>query len=60
MSSKHEKLAYRLASILSKLNEGERLDTHQLAEEFAIDVRTIQRDLNERLNFLAWNERGGR
>lgn len=33
---------------------------HQLAEEFQINIRTIQRDLNERLDFLAWNEHGGR
>lgn len=59
-SNKHEKLAYRLVGILSKLNAGQRLDSHQLAKEFHIDIRTIQRDLNERLNFLAWNERGPR
>lgn len=58
--SKHEKLAYRLSIILCRLNAGERLDVHQLAEEFQINVRTIQRDLNERLDFLAWNEQGGR
>lgn len=58
--NRHEKLAYRLVGILSKLNAGQRLDTHQLAEEFQIDIRTIQRDLNERLDFLAWNERGPR
>lgn len=58
--SKHEKLAYRLSIILCRLNTGERLDVHQLAEEFQINIRTIQRDLNERLDFLAWNEHGGR
>lgn len=58
--SKHEKLAYRLSIILCRLNTGERLDVHQLAEEFQINVRTIQRDLNERLDFLAWKEHGGR
>lgn len=58
--SKHEKLAYRLSIILCRLNAGERLDVHQLAEEFQINIRTIQRDLNERLDFLAWNEHGGR
>lgn len=58
--SKHEQLAFRLSQILHRLNAGERLDAQQLAEEFAVKVRTIQRDLNERLGFLAWSERGGR
>lgn len=58
--NKNEQLAHRLSQILYRLNIGERLDTQQLAEEFAISVRTIQRDLNERLNFLDWNESGGR
>lgn len=60
MSTKHEQLAYRLSRILHKLNTGERLDIRQLAEEFQTNVRTIQRDLNERLGFLAWNEQGAR
>lgn len=60
MSAKHENLAYRLVGILRQLNAGERLDVHQLAETFNISVRTIQRDLNERFDFLAWNERGPR
>lgn len=58
--SKHEKLAYRLSTILARLNMGERLDVHQLAEEFDIDIRTIQRDLNERFGFLNWCEQGRR
>lgn len=60
MSSKHEKLAHRLTEILRQLNNGERLDVHQLAETFATDIRTIQRDLNERLGFLDWDEQGRR
>ncbi|WP_416192414.1 helix-turn-helix transcriptional regulator [Neisseria sp. CCUG12390] len=60
MSSRHEKLAHRLTQILRRLNSGERLDVHRLAEEFAIDIRTIQRDLNERLGFLEWDEQGRR
>ncbi|HFC8541240.1 TPA: WYL domain-containing protein [Neisseria lactamica] len=60
MSTKHEQLAYRLSRILHKLNTGERLDIRQLAEEFQTNIRTIQRDLNERLGFLAWNEQGAR
>lgn len=60
MTRKHETFAYRLSRILQKLNRGERLDVQQLADEFDIGVRTIQRDLNERLDFLAWNEQGPR
>lgn len=60
MKNRHEQLAHRLAQILRRLNEGERLDVHQLAEEFAVNIRTIQRDLNERFSFLAWSEYGGR
>ncbi len=60
MSSKHERFAFRLSHILAKLNAGVRLDVHQLAEEFQVDKRTIQRDLNERLEFLTWKECGPR
>lgn len=59
-SSKHERLAYRLSVILTRLNMGERLDVHQLAQEFSVNIRTIQRDLNERLGILHWCEQGGR
>ena len=52
MSGKHEKLAYRLARIISRLNDGERLDIHQLKDEFQVSIRILQKDLNERLDFL--------
>lgn len=48
----HDLLAWRLASILMKLNQGERLDIASLAEEFNVHRRTIQRDLQERFAFL--------
>ncbi len=35
-----------------KLNQGERLDPHSLAGEFGVNLRTIQRDLNERFAYL--------
>ena len=60
MNSKHERFAFRLSQILAKLNAGLRLDVQQLADEFQVDKRTIQRDLNERLDFLAWQENGPR
>lgn len=50
--SGHDLLAWRLCTILQKLNQGERLNTDQLAEEFGVHRRTIQRDLLERFAFL--------
>jgi len=51
-SGHHDTLVHRLAQILIKLNQGERLDPQTLADEFAVNLRTIQRDLNERLAYL--------
>lgn len=34
--------------MLVKLNQGEKLDPESLAQEFGVNLRTIQRDLNER------------
>ncbi|MDP1614361.1 MAG: WYL domain-containing protein [Methylococcales bacterium] len=50
--STHEKVSVRLAEILIKLNRGEKLDPNQLAEEFGVHLRTIQRDLLERFAYL--------
>jgi predicted DNA-binding transcriptional regulator YafY len=52
-SRKGEKLAQRLSRILAQLHCGERLDKHRLAEEHGVDVRTIERDLGERLLGIA-------
>lgn len=57
--SDHDQLAWRLASILMKLNQGERLDITTLAEEFKVHKRTIQRDLQERFAFLPLEKVGG-
>lgn len=54
--TKHERVALRLAIILQYLIEGRRLKVDDLAEEFQISKRTIQKDLNERLAFLEWKE----
>lgn len=51
--TKGEKLARRLSGILARLHQGEALDKHQLVREFDIDVRTIERDLNQRLDGIA-------
>ena len=50
--SHHETLVYRLSQILVKLNQGLRLDPKALADEFKVNLRTIQRDLNERFAYL--------
>lgn len=48
-ASKGEKLAQRLSHILARLHQGDAVDKHQLAKDFQVDVRTIERDLGERL-----------
>lgn len=53
-------LAQRLSEILTQLSQGKRLDIHQLAEEFGVSLRTIQRDIKERFEFLEWEEKGPR
>lgn len=59
-SQDNETLAYRLTEILRRLNEDEKLDPHALAEEFQVNQRTIQRDLNERFAFLNLEKKEGR
>ena len=48
----HDKIATRLACILTKLNNGESFTVKELSKEFEVGVRTIQRDLKERLIYL--------
>ncbi|EMY45860.1 helix-turn-helix transcriptional regulator [Glaesserella parasuis] len=57
---KNTVLAQRLSEILSQLNQGKRIDINQLAEDFGVSVRTIQRDIKDRLAFLEWEESGPR
>ena len=47
--AKGEKLALRLSQILARLHQGDVIDKHQLAQDFEVDVRTIERDLGTRL-----------
>ncbi|MEA3552935.1 MAG: WYL domain-containing transcriptional regulator [Campylobacterota bacterium] len=51
MAYKHDydKILTRLTTILKRLNDGEALSIKDLAEEFNVSTRTIQRDFNERL-----------
>jgi predicted DNA-binding transcriptional regulator YafY len=57
--SKGEKLAQRLSRILARLHQGDRIDKRQLAEEHDVDVRTIERDLGERLLGIAERDADG-
>ena len=56
----HETIVYRLAQILIKLNQGERVEPKELAEEFGVNLRTIQRDLNQRFAYLPLIKEEGR
>ena len=58
-NKEHDTLALRLTAILRKLNDGERLVPRELADEFNVGIRTIQRDLTERLSFLDLEKTNG-
>lgn len=45
----YDKTLTRLNTILARLNDGEALSVKELAEEFNVSIRTIQRDFNEKL-----------
>lgn len=59
-TANHDTLVYRLAQMLVKLNQGEKLDPQALADEFGVNLRTIQRDLNERFAYLPLEKTNGR
>ena len=56
----HDTLVYRLSQVLTKLNMGESLEPQALADEFGVNLRTIQRDLNVRFGCLPLIKSGGR
>ena len=56
----HDTLCRRLAMMLMKLNQGDSLDPKELSEEFGVNLRTIQRDLNERFGYLPLQKLDGR
>ena len=58
-TNNHDLLAQRLTQILIKLNQGEALAPAALAQEFGVNLRTIQRDLGERLGFLPLEKTDG-
>lgn len=45
----YDKILYRLNSIWQRLREGEVLSVKELADDFNVSTKTIQRDFNERL-----------
>ncbi|MFP4332366.1 MAG: helix-turn-helix transcriptional regulator [Campylobacterales bacterium] len=45
----YDKILFRLTTILQRLYEGESLSMSELADEFGVSRKTIQRDFNERL-----------
>ena len=55
----HDKIAFRLAQILIKLNDRARLGIDELAEEFNVNKRTILRDF-ERLSILPIQKENGK
>lgn len=57
-SGHHDTLVYRLSMMLVKLNQGEKLDPQSLADEFGVNIRTIQRDINERFAYLPLQKTG--
>ena len=58
-SDNHDTLVYRLTQILIKLNQGEKLNPLDLADEFGVNLRTVQRDLNERFAYLPLQKTDG-
>ena len=56
----HDTLSYRLSEILLRLNQGYKLDPQALADEFRVNLRTIQRDLNNRFGYLPFKKTDGR
>ncbi|MDO9571808.1 MAG: WYL domain-containing protein [Hydrogenophaga sp.] len=58
-NAERDTLAPRLTAILRKLNDGEKLVPRELADEFNVGIRTIQRDLTERLAFLDLEKSNG-
>lgn len=52
VKEEHDKLATRLTQILTKFNNGERFTLEELAQDFDVSLRTVERDLKERFTYL--------
>ena len=48
-ASNHDLLSLRIATIMQKLYEGQTLTKYDLALEFNVSEKTIQRDMNDRV-----------
>jgi len=59
LPSNHDKISTRLSLILTKLNSGERFNLQDLAQEFNVSIRTIQRDINKRFSYLPLKKENG-
>ena len=42
-----ENKGFRLLNVYERLNKGERVSKQQLAEDFGVSVKTIQRDIDD-------------
>lgn len=60
MKKEHDKIGVRLGMILTKFNSGESFTVMELAEEFDVSKKTIQRDLKVRLAYLPIEKKEGR
>ena len=58
MKKSHDTLGLRLSLILTKLNSGESFTARELAEEFNVDIRIIQRHVKERLFCIPIDNKG--
>lgn len=56
---KYDRMAARLALIISRLFMGEQLSVQALSQEFMVSERTLRRDFRERLSCLALDYRQG-
>ena len=54
------KLALRLSKILAQLHQGDDIDKHWLAQNYKVSVRTIERDLSDRLHGIVEHTAEGR
>jgi predicted DNA-binding transcriptional regulator YafY len=54
------KLALRLSKILALLHQGDDIDKYWLAEKYKVSVRTIERDLSDRLGGIVEQTAAGR
>ncbi len=59
MQKEHDKIGVRLGMILTKFNSGESFTVADLADEFDVSKKTIQRDLKVRLAYLPIEKKEG-